>query len=55
MKSDRGAGQSYTGDQPRMSEKSIRQYAERTPGVTYQQKRLGSQKDQRSYRSYGRG
>ena len=48
-------GMVRTGDQPRMSEKAINQYAERTPNLSYRQPKLGSTRDQRSYRSYGRG
>ena len=43
------------GDQPRMSQKSIREFSERTPTVTYTQKRIGQVKSDRTQRSYGRG
>ena len=55
---EKGSAQSYTGDQPRMSEKAIKSFAERTPTVTYRQERLGQVKPdrtQRKIRSYGRG
>ena len=55
---DKGSPQSYTGDQPRMSERAIKSFAERTPTVSYRQERLGQVKPdrtQRKVRSYGRG
>lgn len=55
---DKGSKQSYTGDQPRMSEKAIRSFSDRTPTMTYRQERLGQVKPdrtQRSIRSYTRG
>ena len=55
---DKGSAQSYTGDQPRMSERAIKSFSERTPTVTYRQERLGTNKPdrtQRSFRSYSRG
>lgn len=55
---DRGTRTTYTGDQPRMSEKSIRSFSDRTPTMTYRQERLGQIKPdrtQRNFRSYGRG
>ena len=58
MMAGKGTGQSYTGDQPRMSERSIKSFSERTPTVSYRQQRLGTNKPdstQRSFRSYGRG
>ena len=58
MMADKGTGQSYTGDQPRMSERAIKSFSERTPTVTYRQERLGTNKPdrtQRSFRSYSRG
>lgn len=55
---EKGNGQSYQGDQPRMSERAIKSFSERTPTVTYRQQRLGTNtpdRTQRNIRSYGRG
>jgi len=55
MMAKQATGGSMVGDQPRMSQKSIREFSDRTPTVTYSQKRIGQVKSDRTQRSYGRG
>lgn len=55
---EKANGQGSTGDQPRMSDRAIKSFADRTPNMTYRQERLGqvkSDRTQRNFRSYGRG
>ena len=55
---EKANGQGSTGDQPRMSDRAIKSFADRTPNMSYRQERLGqvkSDRTQRNFRSYGRG
>lgn len=47
-------GGTRTGDQPKVTQKGLRQM-EQSPSLGYRQPKLGSERNQRSYRDYSRG